>query len=87
MIQNLSRRNAMRAMLPAAAGLAAVATAKAEPQPHMQRALAALKTAESNLESATPDKGGHRVAALKLVREAMEQVDKGMRFDDRNPRR
>lgn len=87
MNQYLSRRNAMRAILPAILATTVVATAKAEPQPLMQKALLALKNAESSLESATHDKGGHRVAALKLVREAIAQVEKGMSFDDRTPRR
>ena len=66
----------MRAMLPAILATAVVATAKGESQPLMQKALLALKNAEASLESATHDKGGHRVAALKLVREAIGQVEK-----------
>lgn len=63
-------------------GRNAVETADAAPQPHMRDALAALVKAERSLEAATADKGGFRVAALKLVKEAQEQVKKGIEFDD-----
>ena len=61
--------------------------AAAEPQPHMAAALAALKTAEGELAQASHDKGGHRVAALAQIRSAIKQVELGIRFDNRNPRR
>ena len=80
-----------RRVVAAFAGAAVAATvawpAAAEPQPHMTAALAALKTAEGELARATPDKGGHRVKALAQVRSAITQVELGIRFDDRNPRR
>jgi hypothetical protein len=52
-------------------------------QPRMQAALEHLERAEKNLEDASSDKGGHRVKALRLVREAMEEVREGIRFDRR----
>ena len=53
-------------------------------QPHMEAALEALRSAESHLEKATADKGGHRNAALQNTRSAMEHVRKGMRYDERH---
>ena len=50
-------------------------------QPRMQAALDHLERAEKNLEEASNDKGGHRVKALRLVREAMGEVRDGIRFD------
>jgi len=50
-------------------------------QPHMQAALDHLKAAKAELDAADADKGGHRVAALRLVNDAITQVEKGMRFD------
>lgn len=48
-------------------------------QPHMQSALDHLKDAKSNLEKATPDKGGHRVKALELVNTAISEVNAGIK--------
>ncbi len=53
-------------------------------QPAMHKALAKLKSAEKNLERATHDKGGHRVKALAHVREAIDEVERGIAFDRRN---
>ena len=47
-------------------------------QPHMERAKDALESAKNNLERATADKGGHRQKALDLVREAIDEVKKGI---------
>lgn len=47
-------------------------------QPHMTAAVAALESAKNNLERATADKGGHRAKALDLVRDAIDQVKKGI---------
>ncbi|MBL8921474.1 MAG: hypothetical protein JNJ54_21620 [Myxococcaceae bacterium] len=56
----------------------------AEPQPHMKAALAALETARAQLEKASADKGGHRVKAIALVTEAIDQVKKGIEFDNKH---
>lgn len=50
-------------------------------QGHMQAALMALTTAENQLLKATPDKGGHRVKALALVRQAKAEVKAGISYD------
>jgi len=47
-------------------------------QPHMQTALASLKTARAELQVAIADKGGHRVAAIRLVDQAITQVQLGI---------
>ena len=57
--------------------------AGAEPQPHMKAALGSLETAHAQLQKATPDKGGHRVKALELVGQAIEEVKKGIAFDNK----
>ncbi len=58
--------------------------ASAEQQPHMQAAKDALASALAHLEQATADKGGHRVAAIKATKNAIDHVEKGIRFDRRN---
>ncbi len=58
-------------------------TAEAQ-QPHMQAAKDSLQEALKHLEQATADKGGHRVAAIKATKGAIEHVEKGIRFDRRN---
>jgi hypothetical protein len=56
-----------------------VATFTAAPdQPHMQRALENLRSAKSNLEAATSDKGGHRVNAIAFVNRAIDEVKLGI---------
>jgi hypothetical protein len=55
-----------------AAGLAYAA------QPHMEAALNALLTAQTELRVAEHNKGGHRVKALELVNSAIAQVQAGI---------
>jgi uncharacterized iron-regulated protein len=47
-------------------------------QPHMTAALAALESAKNNLEHATNDKGGHRARAIDIVKDAIDEVKKGI---------
>jgi hypothetical protein len=47
-------------------------------QPHMQAALNALENAKDNLNKASADKGGHRAKALDYVRDAIDEVKKGI---------
>jgi len=47
-------------------------------QPHMQRALADLQSARAELDTAMADKGGHRVAAIRLVDQAIDEVRLGI---------
>jgi hypothetical protein len=69
-----------------AAALAAstlVPDVTAEPQPKMRAALDSLREAARSLEQATHDKGGHRAKALQLTRSAIDEVQAGIRFDNR----
>jgi hypothetical protein len=52
-------------------------------QPHMQSALEALRNAKRELGEATSDKGGHRVRAIRLVNQAIGEVERGIRYDRR----
>ncbi|MFZ4765388.1 MAG: hypothetical protein ACOYMN_10580, partial [Roseimicrobium sp.] len=45
---------------------------------HTEKAIVALQ------EKATSDKGGHRIAAIKLLKEALAEIDKGVAFDQAN---
>ena len=47
-------------------------------QPHMQNALAALQTAQHELRIAEENKGGHRANALRLVNQAITEVQAGI---------
>jgi hypothetical protein len=49
-------------------------------QPHMRMALDHLKAAKAQLEVAESNKGGHRLKALGLVNDAIDEVREGMGF-------
>jgi hypothetical protein len=49
----------------------------------MEKALDHLRDAQRELEKASADKGGHRARAMTLVRQAIAEVEKGIRFDRR----
>jgi hypothetical protein len=49
-------------------------------QPHMDAALALLSNARAELVAATPNKGGHREAAIGLIDQAIVQVREGIAF-------
>jgi hypothetical protein len=84
-MKKLSRRTVVSTLLPAVAlGVMLPAAAKAADQPHMQDALDALQKAHRELEQATTDKGGHRTKAMRLVRQAINEVEKGIKFDRRH---
>jgi len=55
-----------------------------EAQPAMTAAIEHLREAKRNLETATADKGGHRIKALERVNQAIAEVEAGMRYDDRH---
>jgi len=56
--------------------------AQAENQPEMNAALQHLQEAQRNLEAATHDKGGHRVKAIRLIKQAMAEVQQGIQYDN-----
>ena len=51
-------------------------------QPHMQNAIAALQTARGELVVAESNKGGHRVAALGYVDQALREAREGIDYRD-----
>jgi uncharacterized membrane protein (DUF106 family) len=53
-------------------------------QPRMKAALKALNNAEKQLEKASHDKGGHRIKALELIKEAKREVKKSIKYDRRH---
>ena len=60
-----------------------VREAHAEKQPHMTAALAQLQSAKGSLQSATADKGGHRVKAIALTNQAIDEVKAGIDADNK----
>jgi hypothetical protein len=76
---------ALTAMLVTVLGRgASISGADADAQPKMHAALNSLRAAKQSLEQATSDKGGHRVKAIQLTKDAIEQVERGIKFDNRN---
>lgn len=55
-------------------------------QPKMQATLAYLDQARVAVQSAAPNKGGHRVAALALIQQAMGAVQAGMQWAAQHPK-
>jgi hypothetical protein len=52
------------------------------PQPHMYAALSDLQAAQHELQVAMRNKGGHRLAALQLVNEAIGETQAGIDAGD-----
>jgi hypothetical protein len=63
-------------------GYGSIETAHADAQPKMFAALNALQAARLSLETASADKGGHRVKAIEATKEAIEQTKKGIEYDN-----
>jgi hypothetical protein len=82
--KSLTRRQALVATGGIVAALSAIGAtaAKAEFQPMMQAAMNSLTMARAQLINATADKGGHRIAALNHVNQAIAQVQLGIGFDE-----
>ncbi|MFO1015691.1 MAG: hypothetical protein U1E50_18200 [Caulobacteraceae bacterium] len=53
-------------------------------QPAMNNALGNLRQARNNLQNATGDKGGHRIAALNAVNAAIAETEAGIAWDRRH---
>ncbi|MGZ5968272.1 MAG: hypothetical protein ACXWP4_11445, partial [Polyangiales bacterium] len=64
------------------AGKVSPAPEDSQKQPNMQAAITDLEAAKDRLEKATPDKGGHRVKAIKLVKDAILEVKEGIKYDN-----
>jgi hypothetical protein len=56
----------------------------AERQPHMWRAVVALREARRQLREAKHDKGGYRVQAMNLTQQAINQLREGIAFANRH---
>ena len=82
MTSTASRRDMVRMAAAGAAGSAlALSALPAEAyQGNMERALAALGAAMQSLQAATPNKGGHRERAMRLIEHAMGEVQAGIDF-------
>lgn len=59
------------------------AAAAAEPHPEIRAALANLREAREHLQMGAHDFGGHRVAALKAVDEAIRQSEICLKYNKR----
>ena len=77
-----SRRDMVRIAAAGAAGsaLALTATPTLAYQGNMERALSALEAAMQSLQAATPNKGGHRERAMRLIEHARGEVQAGIDF-------
>src|SRR4051812_27036640 len=53
-------------------------------QPNMESARANLQNAKANLLTAEHNKGGHRANALRLVNEAIAEVNRGIAYARRH---
>lgn len=78
------RRSAAITALLIAATAAQYASAA---QPRMHETLRLLNKAEAKLQTATPNKGGHRSRALQLIEEARHEVKLGMEYARHHKRR
>lgn len=76
-----SRTLAVLLVLGASLSFAFLAGRAGAAQPHMQAALDLLKKAKTEITAADPDKGGHRTEAVRLVDDAILQVEKAIRFE------
>jgi len=76
------RRDFLRVAAAGAAGsaLAFASTPTLAYQGNMERALSALEAALQSLQAATPNKGGHRERAMRLIEHAMGEVQAGIDF-------
>lgn len=85
-MRHVTRRQALiAASVGGAALVAAIPTAvQAEEQPAMKAAQLALMSAAQHLKEATADKGGHRAKALQLIKQALEEVQKGIEYDQKH---
>jgi len=77
---SITRRRVVQfAVVLAVAGLAFAGGLAIAAQPKMEAALHALQNARGDLDRAEHDKGGHRVKALQLIDQAIEEVRLGIK--------
>jgi hypothetical protein len=75
-----SRRRLLGAAALGAPALALSALPAEAYQGNMERALSALGAAMESLQAATPNKGGHRERAIRLIGRAIGEVQAGIDF-------
>ncbi|HEY0234375.1 MAG TPA: hypothetical protein VGC86_04885 [Afipia sp.] len=64
----------------AAAAVTVSATGAQAYQGNMERALSSLYSALGSLRESTPDKGGHRVRAMNLIQQAINETQAGIEY-------
>jgi hypothetical protein len=57
--------------------------ARREPHPEIRKAITALERAKSDMQHASHDFGGHRVAAIAACDRAIEQLRLALQYDKR----
>ena len=77
-----SRRRMLAAAALGAPTLALSALPAEAYQGNMERALSALEAAMQSLQAATPNKGGHRERAMRIIEHAMGEVQARIDFAD-----
>jgi hypothetical protein len=55
-----------------------------EAQPEMTAALQNLREAQRNLQLGSHDKGGHRANAIRIIDQAIAEVEAGIKYDNRH---
>lgn len=83
MSKTITRRDAFAGTAAVALGVAAIAAGAGEAeagQPNMEAALANLFAARSALQKAPANKGGHRQNALRLIDQAIAEVQAGINY-------
>jgi hypothetical protein len=84
-VSQFSRRELARLGAGSAIAVAAVAASTTQAsayQGNMERALSALYEALASLREATPNKGGHKANAARLVEQAIEETKLGIEWAD-----
>jgi hypothetical protein len=74
----MNRRLSLSAGAVVLAGSLLSATLVRADQPNMQNALSQLQAAKASLEAASHNKGGHRENAIRLINQAIVEVQLGI---------
>jgi hypothetical protein len=74
------RRLALLAAGAAALGAVGAATSAEAYQGNMERSLSSLFDAMASLREASSNKGGHRVKAMALIQQAIEEIQAGIEY-------
>ncbi|SDS98545.1 hypothetical protein SAMN05444158_3931 [Bradyrhizobium canariense] len=74
------RRLALLAAGAAALGVVGAATSAEAYQGNMERSLSSLFDAMASLREASSNKGGHRVKAMALIQQAIEEIQAGIEY-------